>query len=484
MGAGSHLELDACSTISVSQPPLGNSESYKGVLQRPYCALRLRLIPHAAMEFLPFHLFRRLSGRRAVLNHLTVSWSRSTLVRTSCTRLPQVEGKPLVLRASEFRHLFEEGPTERIYASTPMSGLGQAQQGKILQEWARKVLHQQNPLAQISDPQPGQCCNGNRRGRHQAEYDFLMGGRRVEVKSTRLVWDSTHRRWGVQFQAVKMSGAERNEAAFDDLYLVIASPVGLHLIKHDLSTGVCKCGKATALIGHRVQVYAGRSSACWKEALETILRTLCQQGRCTLIDENGFSHPSVKGWLLRAERETPFTVQARLLADIPMGRMSKEKRGKRIEEIGLALDRRLHPRSEFSFAEGNRGKANAPADWVRGTVLVELKSCRLTFDRTYNRWRCQFVRIKPGLFDELWLAIFTLVGIYYFRSKSCKSLGLCNAGAAMQTQGHQLYFYGPRGEVDLLEAFKTIQAKMALRGYELVAIVERRGTARHTPARL
>ena len=425
------------------------------------------------MAFLPCHLCHH-SGHRAVLSHATICRWRWTFVRAGGTQLPVVERKPLLLKASEFQHLFEEGPTEKIYQGTRISGLGQAQQGKILQEWARKVLEDKYPETEILDPESGLCSNGSLRGRHQAEYDFLMGGRRVEIKSTRLGWDSFHRRWRVQFQAVKTSGAERKEAAFDDLYLVIVSPGGLHLIKHDLSTGVSTAGKATAVIGHRVKVLGSKSSNCWKEALKTILRTLCEQGSCSVIDEHAFSHPSVKAMLLSLSRgrETPLAVQARLLANIPMGRMSKEKRGKRIEEIGLALDRRLHPCSEFSFREGNSGKANAPVDWVRGTVQVELKSCRLTFDRVGNRWRCQFVCIKPGLFDELWLAIYTLAGIYYFRSKSCKSLGLCNAGAAMQTRGYQLYFYGPCGEVDVLEAFKTIQAKMVLRGYELVAIVE------------
>ena len=102
-----------------------------------------------------------------------------------------------------------------------MSGLGQAQQGKILQEWARKMLKEKHPEAAILDPETGLCRNGSLRGRHQAEYDFLMGGRRVEIKSTRLGWDSTRRRWGAQFQAIKISCAERKEAAFDDLYLVI-----------------------------------------------------------------------------------------------------------------------------------------------------------------------------------------------------------------------------------------------------------------------
>ena len=369
------------------------------------------------MAFLPCHRWYHLSGHRAVLSHATICRLRWTFVRAGGTQLPVVERKPLLLKASEFQHLFEEGPTEKIYQGTPMSGLGQAQQGKTLQEWARKVLEEKYPETEILDPESGLCRNGSLRGRNQAEYDFLMGGRRVEIKSARLGWNST--RWGVQFQGVKISCAERKEAAFDDLYLVIVSPGGLHLIKHDLSTGVSTRGQATAVIGHRVQVSGSRSSTCWKEALKTILRLLCQRGSCSVIDEHAFSHPGVKAMLSRG-RETPLAVQARLLANIPMGRMSREKRGKRIEEIGLALERRLHPCSEFSFTEGNSGKANAPADWVRGTVQVELKSCTLTFDRVYNGWRCQFVCIKPGLFDELWLAIYALVGIYYFRAKSRK----------------------------------------------------------------
>ena len=37
--------------------------------------------------------------------------------------------------------------------------------------------------------------HGSRRGRHQAEYDFLMGGRRVEVKSSRMVFSLLMSSW-------------------------------------------------------------------------------------------------------------------------------------------------------------------------------------------------------------------------------------------------------------------------------------------------
>ena len=416
--------------------------------------------------FLPCHLRCSFRFSRAGLNNAVLGWSRWTFVRGCSTQVPVVERKPLVLKASEFQRLFEEGPTEKVYANTPVSGLGQAQQGKMAEAWVRKVLQEKNPEIEISDPDPGRCCNGSKRGAYRAEYDFLLSGRRAEIKSARLTWSSTEGRWNVQFLRVKLAYGERVEAAFDDLYLVLPSPRGLHLIKHDLVTGVSTRGKATAVWGHMVQVRGGRATDCWEDALDDILDKLCERGGCSLIDERSFSDLHVQKIL--SERVSPGQAA---VAGIPMSSMSREKRGKRIQEIGLELDRRLNPQSAFSFTEGNRGTANAPADWVRGMKRVELKSCALAFDRSKNRWQCRFAWIKPGLFNELWLAIYTSVGIHYYRSKP-RSLVFARAGVATKIGGHQLQFYGSCGELDPLEAFKAIEAKIISRGCELIAIVE------------
>ena len=55
----------------------------------------------------------------------------------------------MVLRASTFQHLLDLGPTENVYTNSPVSGLGRSQPGKILQEWARKVLEEQSPTAKF-----------------------------------------------------------------------------------------------------------------------------------------------------------------------------------------------------------------------------------------------------------------------------------------------------------------------------------------------
>ena len=72
--------------------------------------------------------------------------------------LADVEQKPLVLKALEFQHLFEEGPTEKAYASTAVRSLSQYQLGRMRQKWARNVLQKKYPETEILDPEPGQFC--------------------------------------------------------------------------------------------------------------------------------------------------------------------------------------------------------------------------------------------------------------------------------------------------------------------------------------
>ena len=373
----------------------------------------------------------------------------------------------LVLSSSEFEQFFEEGPTELAHAGTPASGLRQAQQGRMCKEWVRKVLQERHPEAEMLDPDPGFCCNGSRRGSDQAEYDFLLEGQRVKAKSSKMAWSLKARLWTVEYLRVRLAYGERAEPAFDDLYLVILSPKGLHLIKHDLVTGVSTRGRSTEVGGHIIKMRGSTGTTFWKDALDEILEKLCVRGGCSVVAEKTFSelNPNevLRGRVSRGQAA---------VAGLPMSTMSKEKRGKRIQEIGLAIDRKLHPGSKFSFPKGNRGKANASANWVRGSVRVELKSSGLTFHRANHLWQCHFHCIKTDLFDELRLAIYSCKGIHFYSVKSLEHLQLSSAGAATIQNCYTKVFYGPRHELDPLEALKAIQAKMALSGCELVAIVE------------
>ena len=376
---------------------------------------------------------------------------------------------PLVLKSSQFPHLFEEGRTEAIYRSTPFHGLGHYQQGQLAQDWARRVLQEQNPESKFLDAAPGADCNGNRRSLHNAPYDFLMDGKRVEVKSGRLTWNSTMQVWCIRFWRIK-------QLEFDRLFLVLVCPGGLRLVQHDHSTGLCTDGKRTETHGHTVQVWGSKGDSSWQQAVETILFKLCENGACSLLARDHCGKGCLDDMLLRGEyskTRTEYAYSGTALRD-----MSSGKRGLRIQEIGLAVDQILHPESHFTAvlhhptaATRRRHVANAWADWSRDGRRVEVKSSSLSWDGACTRWKCVFGFIKPTLFHELWLAICSPLGVHFYVSDLSKGLNFGTCGTATEHQGLQVQFLGPRNEADPLKALLAIEAKIISKECELVAMV-------------
>ena len=376
---------------------------------------------------------------------------------------------PLALKSSQFAHLFEEGPTEAIYRGTPLYGMGQYQQGQLAQDWARRVLQEQHPESQILDADPGTDCNGNSRSLYRAPYDFLMDGKRVEVKSARLALDA-RMRWQLKFWNVKLPLGTR-QAEFDDLYLVALGPRGLTLVKHDLRTGVCKAGRRTEVKGHIIQVVS-HGEADWEEALRQMMQSLCEVGSCELIANEAFSAPEFKNmsWTRGSARSKAES----LYLKCPMHNMSKQKRGLRIQAMGQQVNQVLNPRSSITcltelVRENGLKRGDAGADWLRDGKRIEIKSSGLTWDGSQRRWCCGFYSIKPNLFDELWLAIRSPHGVHFYKAASLETLGLCGG---TDYPGLRKVFYGPIPEEDPLKAFQVIETKMLSKGCEPLAVVQ------------
>ena len=147
-------------------------------------------------------------------NWLTTKWSTFCFCLAGLglkQRGQRLARRVLVLPSSEFEHLFEEGPTELAYAGTLAGRIKKNEQGRIGKAWARKVLQEQNPKSDILEPKPGTCSDGRRRALNQAEYDFVLNGRKVEVKGARMTWVSTSYGgyWRLTFRAVKLPYGKR-----------------------------------------------------------------------------------------------------------------------------------------------------------------------------------------------------------------------------------------------------------------------------------
>lgn len=172
----------------------------------------------------------------------------------------------LTLQASQFQHILGKlSLTEQMYAGNPLAALSYARRGFLLQKWAKRFLAEKYPYLSMLQPHLGQCINGMKRSTHNAEYDVLFGGRRVELKSAQLCFNRS--RWEVTWRGIKLQFPGcRNKSAFDDVYITLLTPGGLHLFKHDLSTGVSRDGQRTEQMGHIIRLFGSLKQTCWKAA--------------------------------------------------------------------------------------------------------------------------------------------------------------------------------------------------------------------------
>ena len=134
--------------------------------------------------------------------------------------------------------------TQQAYVGVPLSTL--SNRGDILERVVRRFLEHSTGNS-TADPVLGTNISGKKRGRNNAPYDFLLGDRRVEVKSAQLCWNKWHGRWEAIWFHIK-------PIEHDDLYLALYTPSGVFIFKHDGKFGISTRGKAQATTGGVVQV--------------------------------------------------------------------------------------------------------------------------------------------------------------------------------------------------------------------------------------
>lgn len=359
--------------------------------------------------------------------------------------------------ARQFEHLWADvGATALPYNGHPLAQMSVTRRGAVLQQWARQMLQNEHPNSVVGDALPGLCVNGHRRNKTQALFDFMLDARKVEIKSSQLRHDGN--RWKVEFRGVKFSRMMSGKAAnFDDLYLVLFSPKWLHLLKHDLHTGISSAGVETYIAGHTIRTRGGVDNG-WEESLAVILRKLCTHGACTLIGQTGLSDSLLADL---CKRHVNYTSQ--FYRGKPFVLLSSALRGLRIQKLVWEIDRLSHIGSTFSDCATERtvrgsirGKHTASADWIRDSTRVEVKHSQLRFCK--NFWHCRFLNVKPDCFDELLLAIYSPRGLDVFRHNGI--LGLSTTGVRTETHGMLVEVQGPRAELDPIRALQAIEAKL------------------------
>ncbi|CAE8634479.1 unnamed protein product [Polarella glacialis] len=400
-----------------------------------------------------------------------------------------VARRPLVLPASRFSHILEAtGITSSIYANDPLAQLSGRMRGHVLEMVARSTCAELFPDAVTSDAAPGLQVNGSKRPPHQAEYDWLSDGRRVECKSAQLSWWSTKNSWKVHFSGIKLQlSGVREIAAFDDLVLVLHSPFKLDLVQHDLVRGITSEGLRTSVYGHGIMVRGKSNNNCWKLARATILdKLLSGDSGCKHLAELDIDDTKVTESLAHFVGQPAISIMNKCYGMLPLARSSGSIQGNRLQSIAFEVDQLLNPSSVFTFGSASdelridgrlRGRNQASFDWCRDGRRIEFKSSLVHWCESRRRWLCHFQRIKFALagvrpdanFDELWLGIFSAHGLHIFKHDGI--FGKTKTGIASKILGESVIIYGQAGQPDTSAALATLLAKLEVSGCELLATV-------------
>ena len=382
----------------------------------------------------------------------------------------------LVLPASQFQHILNDsGRTCKAYeghAGHELSLLSPKRRGMILAEFSKKQLAQLHPHATIEEPTRQNPCNGPHGSASQAGYHFSVDGRKIVCRSAQMTWRRSEKLWIAHFRGVKLQWPYvRNRAPFDDLYLTIFSPDSLHVIKHDLQTGVSSNGLRTGRDGHYIRVQGVRGQECWQTARSQILDKFLASSQCELVAHIDLSATEVHSWFQK-QLEGMAALQDHEYKGVPLNHMTPELRGLRIEQIAFEVDQILHPNCSFS-------RASSKVDWVRGGVKVESKHGQMRFNKGCKSWQCTFSNIQCAssgvrardMFDELWLAIYSPLGIHILKHPGGK-VHFSRTGAKDIDKGREIHvFSGNKCTVDVKEALDNMLRKMEAWGCKPLATI-------------
>ena len=148
------------------------------------------------------------------------------------------------------------------FQGTPLSKNGSKTRGVIIERIVRRFMESHAGQASY-DAEITQSISGKKRGRNATEYDFKMDGRRYEVKSAQLIWKKRDKSWCATWKKVKKD-------SHDILLLVLHSPSGLSIYKHDGVLGVTTIGKAQESCGGDVCVWGIRNGVVMQDVERVI----------------------------------------------------------------------------------------------------------------------------------------------------------------------------------------------------------------------
>jgi hypothetical protein len=303
------------------------------------------------------------------------------------------------------------------------------------------------------DPPSGVRVDGRKRGRNAATYDYMIQGRRIEVKSAQLRGNTSSKCWVVEWQNIK-----RNE--YDDLLLVLYTPSGLYIFLHDDNYGVTTTGKSQHACGGKVQVYGTRNEPSISAATDAIRAKMASMHYATV----GFSE--FKDLVTTTTTHDAYD-------GVPLASHSSSARGDILERVARRVMEKAMGLKSFDPTPGvrvngtKRGRKSETYDFMIGGRRVEIKNSQLVWNTTSNRWWAMWQNIKRDEYDDLILVLYTPSAIHIFMHDHV--YGVTTHGKSQCASGGGVCVHAPCNEPSISAATDAILKKMEHMQYASLA---------------
>lgn len=345
--------------------------------------------------------------------------------------------------------------TANPYSGCTLSLIAPQLRGNILEDVGRTVYARHHPNSHIADPVPGYRCNGTRRSRKQAEFDWMCDKTRVQCKSAQLSPNRINA-WRCRFANIKQD-------LCDELFLVLYTPKQLYFICHDGRTGLSSNGLSTASRGYCLAYAPPTSITCPQLAKSWILQRMQQQS-CRIIASLRTSSQLVVDKVHVVSCSQKHRLERSAYQHHPLGGMTPTRRGLIIQDIVQQIDQWHHNILTSTEPLPSR------FDWLRGHLRVECKHTRMAWHTHKNCWNCGFLGVKTDHFDVLYLALDSPAGIHVLKFHGSKYLN--GTGVCEEFIGRTIRIYGPRNETGWSVALDDIMNKLIQSGSEHIATVK------------
>ena len=123
---------------------------------------------------------------------------------------------------------------------------------------------------------------------------------------------------------------------------------------------------------------------------------------------------------------------------VPLSTLNTKIRGDVLQNFARHVDSILL--NETITNAVKNGASTHEYDYLRGTTRVEVKSGQLCWNKTTCQWFVKFRDIKPELYDELCLVLYTPSALYIFKHNST---GLTTNGKLTAVKGLYLNYTAP-----------------------------------------